>query len=195
VKRPSNNSFLSLRAFSIPVIASRRRGNLHEKGFTLVEMLVVISLIAIVVGGAAVSIASILKSTDISNAQTIALRQVQNVGFWVTRDVLMAKEPATLGAGSGFPLSLVYDDWDEGSGTFVERTVEYVFDGDELHRKLDGASPGTLIAEYIDVDSTSFDVDPDDENRYILIVRASFSEVFAEASVERTYDISPRPDS
>ena len=153
----------------------------------------VVALVAIVVGGAAVSIASILKSTDISNAQTIALRQVQNVGFWITRDVVMAKPGTIHNNPDGVFLSLKFDEWDEDTKTFVERTIEYVFDGDKLKRRVtNGTTSEILIAEYIVEVGTTTKIVADGTNKYKLTVKASCKEAFAGASVERTYKISPR---
>ncbi len=56
-----------------------------QKGFTLVELLVVIPIIALVGGAASAVIIQILRSNNIS-ADTLAIRQVQLAGDWVSQD-------------------------------------------------------------------------------------------------------------
>ena len=152
-----------------------------EKGFTLIEVLVVVGILGAIMGVMAMTIMTIMIVSPKSNDQVIALRQVQNAGYWISRDVLMAKEVSTTETGVFLAI-----DWD-GSGY----NINYVFDDDgELRRELNGASPGALIAEYIVGVGTDTTFVPDSDNKYTLTVKASHGD----ADVTRVYEVSPRPE-
>ena len=110
-------------------------------GFTLIEVLVTVGILGAIMGVLSMTVISIMIITPRTNDWAIALRQVQNAGYWVSRDVLMA-QTVTPQPASGVLLTL---EWDDSDGTHYE--VDYVFDADELRRQLNGGSPGTFIAE------------------------------------------------
>src|SRR4030042_1978417 len=62
-----------------------------EKGFTLIELLVGISIAALIVGAASATIITMLRLSPQNNDWAVSLRQVQNAGYWISRDVLMAE--------------------------------------------------------------------------------------------------------
>ena len=66
-----------------------------QKGFTLIELLVGLSIAALVVGAASMTIITMLRLSPQTNDWAIALRQVQNAGFWISRDVLMSDNITT----------------------------------------------------------------------------------------------------
>jgi prepilin-type N-terminal cleavage/methylation domain-containing protein len=63
-----------------------------EKGFTLIEVAVVVFIMALIASGATMTIAQVLGITKDSNNRTTAIRQVQSAGYWISRDSLMAKK-------------------------------------------------------------------------------------------------------
>jgi len=151
----------------------------NQKGFTLIEVLVAVGILGAIMGVMAMTVVTIMIISPKSNDQVIALRQVQNAGYWISRDVLGAKEVSPDETGVFLAIDWDGDDYD----------VNYVFNGNELRRQLNGASPGTLIAEYIDLGATTGSWD-DEANKLSVTIRASLGE----AAVERTYEVSPRPE-
>ncbi|MBM3155157.1 MAG: hypothetical protein FJ008_07450 [Chloroflexi bacterium] len=154
----------------------------QNRGLTLVELLVAIAIGTAIVGVMSMSIVSILKITPLNNDRAVVFQQVQNAGYHISRDVQMA-QVVTPEPSSGVLVSIVWDEW---NGTHNE--VEYVFDGDKLRRKLNGASPGRLIAEYVVVADTSFGAVGGGDGTYRLTMKASKGE----ASLQRTYDVTTR---
>jgi len=153
----------------------------NQKGFTLIEVLVVVGILGAIMGVMAMTVVTIMIVSPKSNDQVIALRQVQNAGYWISRDVLGAKEVSTTETGVFLAIDWDGDDYD----------VNYVFNGNELRRELNGASPGTLIAEYVvGVGTDTTFTGPDDDNKYTLTVKAEHGDV----EVERVYEVSPRPE-
>lgn len=153
----------------------------NEKGFTLIEMLVVIVILGAIMSVMSMTVIMIMKVSRQSNDYAIALRQVQNAGYWISRDAQMAQTVVT--DEPGVFLALEWDDWE---GNHYE--VDYVFDGNTLERQLNGSS-GILIAQYIVVADTTFEEDADIDNKYKLTIKASHGET----EVERTYEVAPRP--
>ena len=73
-----------------------------EKGFSLLELLIVLGIISVIGSGMAVTTATIVKITPQSNDHVIALRQTQNAGYWITRDVQTAQTIDINPAGGEF---------------------------------------------------------------------------------------------
>ena len=148
-----------------------------ENGFTLIELLVVIPILAVVLGVMSMTIIMMMKVGTQNNNHALALSQVQNTGYWITRDVMngqiISPQPEP-----GVFLKIEWYDWDS-----THYQIEYVFNGNELRRHVNGSAPGTLVAQYIVTEDTTFVADPVIENQYQLTVKASQGE----AEVERVY--------
>jgi prepilin-type N-terminal cleavage/methylation domain-containing protein len=72
-----------------------------EKGFTLLELLVALSIAAFVIAAASMTIITMMRLSPQSNNWAVALRQVQNTGYWISRDVMMS-DTVTPGTGDTF---------------------------------------------------------------------------------------------
>jgi len=62
-----------------------------EKGFILVNLAVVIAIVAMIAAGAGMTTVQVIKGSQRSSDWTTAVRQAQNVGYWVSEDALMAQ--------------------------------------------------------------------------------------------------------
>lgn len=155
-----------------------------QSGFTLVELLVAVAILGAIGGALSTAITYIIMGSDRTKDQAVILQQVQNAGYWISRDVQMAVDVTPGGGGA-----LVTVDQVDGGGAYV---VAYVFDGTTLKRQLGGQQ--TLIAQYIVKVKTSFVDDTevgDALSKYKLTITASRGE----AEVERVYEIAKRmPD-
>lgn len=162
--------------------------NQREKGLTLLEAAVGVAIMAVVVVAVAMATTTILMNHGQAAEQNIALSQVQNAGFWISRDVQMA-ENITASDPNGFPLLLdIPVDMDENNNY----SIEYLFEGNGLKRRVYDSSGNltseTFIADYIDTGNTTFiAVDPG-AGRYKLTVRASPNGT----GVTRSYEITQR---
>ena len=163
-----------------------------EKGFTLIEVLVSLVIMSIIMLAMTMTVTLVLTHPQQSTEHNIVLQEVQNAGYWVSRDVQMA-ESVTLTEPGGFPLTLdIPFDTDVNN----DYTIDYLFDGNKLKRQVYD-SLGTLtaemmIADYIDAAATTFSIpDPSIDNLYNFTVKASVGETI----VERSYQISQRPGS
>ncbi|MBM3155618.1 MAG: prepilin-type N-terminal cleavage/methylation domain-containing protein [Chloroflexi bacterium] len=154
----------------------------QNRGLTLVELLVAIAIGTAIMGVMSMSIASIMKITPLNNDRVITLNQVQNAGYWVSRDVLMAQvvdpEPSAN--------VLMHLEWDEWDGT--HKAVDYVFDGDELRRVLNDDSPGMLIARYVVAADTRFEA-VSGNSTYRLTIKAAKD---APRPIQKIYHVTTR---
>jgi len=158
-----------------------RRG---EKGYTLVELLVAVSIAAFVTAGASMVIITMVKLTPKNSDWAIALHQVQYAGYWISRDVLMA-DNITVGTGSTF-LTLTEPQVDASS-----KTIVYQFEdmSGGLKRLLRADSDNTtLIAEYISTNTTAT---PTDNHTLVLNIEA----ISGETAVSREYRAVQRAPS
>jgi len=159
-----------------------------EKGFTLIEVLVVIALTGVIIGPLAMVTTTLLTNPQRFTDQNVVLQQVRNAGYWISRDVQMARTVNPRDPSSGFLLSLdIPVDIDENN----DLRIDYLFDGDRLkrqkHDSLGTLISETLIADYIDTDNTLFSLNPD-AGLYKLTVRAAKGE----AAVTRSYGVKQR---
>jgi len=175
-----------------------------EKGFTLIEVLVVVGILGAIMGVMAMTVGIMPKVSGESNDQAIALRQVQNAGYWITRDAQRAQNIDDDVTAPNF-LILTWTEWDFGvnpvSATYhaVTYTLEDMpGDAKKLmrrHQDNEGTDEQILIAEYIYYDPGG---DPDNSTGVIdyqsptLAVRITAT--FGEAEkVSSVYKASRRP--
>jgi hypothetical protein len=128
-----------------------------------------------------------MRTSSQNNEWNINLRQVQNAGYWISKDALMAQE-VTTNKPNVF-LSLSWSDWN-GDSYIVDYVVLEDEDNTRLMRRLiDGSE--FLIAQYIVRADTTCDW-IGEENKLKVTIKAS---VHGDEGryVEKTYEISPRP--
>lgn len=65
--------------------------NKSRSGFTLIELLVAIAITAIIIGGITVAIFQVVTGNARDSNHMTAVRQVQNAGYWFSRDAQMAQ--------------------------------------------------------------------------------------------------------
>jgi len=105
-------------------LASRKKGNRSQLGFTLVELTIALAVGALVLVGSMQILHHMVVTSATDRAQATALLQVQYVGFWISEDVIQASpENVTIGDGQGFPLKIEWTTWG-GDVNRVEYRVE-----------------------------------------------------------------------
>ena len=159
------------------------------RGFSLVELLVALALSATIVGAASAVLRQLSLGYASNRSQLTAFRQVQNAGYWVSRDVFMAQQVQP-GPGAGFPLTLAWTEWD-GTSYQVVYTLEPL---DGLGRLVRTQRVGfeapvtTSVAQYLDPAGTTVTWEPAAQ-KVTLQVTARVGE----RSQTRTYETRPRP--
>ena len=174
----------------------------NQRGFTLVELMVAISVSSIIVVGSLIILHHMTTVSAEHRDETLAILNVQYVGFWISEDVVQAQS-VDLGnpGGMGFPLTIRWTEWDGD-----ENKITYGVEGmiDEIGRNLwqlkrthevRAQGEGTwvnygtsVIAKYLDPASTRCFWDATMNDVLVLEVTARIDRNEANS----TYQIHPR---
>ena len=132
-----------------------RLGSIHknQRGFTLIELVIAIAITGIITSGITVSIFQVFDMNTRDSNYMIAVRQVQNAGYWLSHDAQMAQSVVTGNdpIGTGFPLTLTWTDWE--TGVIHQVVYELLPSDNKLQRSysVDGIPSGTTFAaEFVD---------------------------------------------
>ena len=162
-----------------------------ESGFTLIELLISTAILAVVITGLSLTINTIMNTYNIARDKSIALRQVQNAGYWMTQDIQRVESPPP--NLSAFPIQIQCYTGDDLSDT---ETIAYSIvtenEVNRIYKSVDGGE-NMLIADYIinipgktGISSSTDNVTG--EKYYVLEITASFKE----AEESGVYVIKPR---
>jgi prepilin-type N-terminal cleavage/methylation domain-containing protein len=97
-----------------------------EGGFTLIELLIAIALTAIITSTATMAIFQTFTGSTRSANHMVAVRQVQEAGYWVSLYAYMAADMEITG-DSGFPLILSWVDFEPPPGESEVEEHKVVF--------------------------------------------------------------------
>ncbi len=100
-------------------------------GFTLLELLVAGAIMSVVAYGASMTVSSTFTSTRQANDNMTALLQVQDTGYWLSRDLITAQSILP-GDDAETPqseiLTLVWTNWEDATTQFVYYYTENMQD-------------------------------------------------------------------
>jgi prepilin-type N-terminal cleavage/methylation domain-containing protein len=108
----------------------------NQQGFTLVEVMLAFVIAGIITGGITATIFQVFSGSARTSNHMTAVRQVQNAGYWVSHDTLMAQSVVPDSGETGFPLTLAWVGWEYGGGggnTCIDSyEVRYTYDAVSL---------------------------------------------------------------
>jgi len=173
--------------------------NRNQKGFTLIELLITILLTGIVATAITGTILYVFNVNFSTANRMSAVRQVRNVGFWVSPDFQMARD-VDPGGSQGFPLTLTWIDWATNDTHEVTYKLEDMPSSEfkRLQREHYIASvldSTIVVAEYIDPDQTS--IDPDEACDFPFCGKFEFTVTATVGGQNETriYEVETRPGS
>jgi len=158
--------------------------NRDQRGLTLIETLIAITIGGLIIAGITISIIQLMNVNNSGVSHMTAMNQVQNTGYWISKDTLQAK-CIDLGLDGGFPLVLAWTSPD----TYDNNEVHYTLANHRLQRDIfvNNVPVGsTHIAN--DISSISLE---NELGKYTLMVTAKTSGQH-EDSATRVYYIVPR---
>ena len=168
-----------------------------EKGFTLFELLIAMAIGMLISGGITATIFQVVNTNARSTNHMIAVRETQNIGYWISRDAQMAQNPYDdiLQTPPGF-LSFRWTEW---NGKKLE--VTYSFSGTTLVRSevqtiedIEQPASSLTLAEHFDAGASSCSFDTS-TNMLTMTVTATVGSPSQQVSETREYQIKPRPSS
>jgi len=114
---------------------------MKQKGFTLIEILVVMAVSGMVMAVALLTIYQIVWGTERSNDQVMALTDAHYAAMWLKWDLQMAQN-TNLADGNPVPKSSVSLSWIDNTGFVAANesahSSNYTLSGTELLRNCDG---------------------------------------------------------
>ena len=170
-----------------------------ELGLSTIELIVTLLIVSMIALGAMMTTFQVIRVTAQSDSHMTALQQVQNAGFWISRDAQMADNVTTDNlSGTNF-LVLSWTEVDDSDNT-TEHSATYFFEDltggigilKRNHSSSAGLNNETLVAQHISYD-------PADPVNTSNVSYASPSlilklvAIFADASETREYQVSCRP--
>jgi len=138
------------------------KGLIHkdQKGFTLLELLIALALTGLITTGITMIISQTFTGTARSSNHMVAVREVQEAGYWVSYYAYAAQD-LTITGDSGFPLTLRWVDFGTDKWQKIEFSLDssglrgrYYIDsggGYVLHEEKTGKIP---VFEFINPDKT-----------------------------------------
>jgi len=171
-----------------------------EKGYTLIELAIAVTIIVLVSGAASIAIIQILKGTETNNTHMNAVRQVQNAGYWLSRDAKMAQSINTDNLTPPDFLVFNWTEWDSENEE-IYHSATYSFEGlvdgignlKRTHWSSAGANEQTLIAKYIYYSPA----DPDDTSKadyQAPLLTLQLTSIVEDEMEIREYRIKHRPN-
>ena len=164
-----------------------------QKGLTLVELLIAMTVAAMIAGAVVASMFQLFTVSDRNSDWNAAFTQVQNAGYWVSHDAVQAQE-VTLTPDF---ITLDWVDWDGTNAYKVVYTLEGTGELRELKRTYSFEEGGVpqpeetvIIAQYIVPGQANTDCSWH-ENVLTLVITAQVGDQV----VSRTYKVEPRPTS
>lgn len=169
-----------------------------EKGFSTIELIVVCAIIGLIGSAASMTIFQVLNVTARSNDYMTTTSQLQNAGFWISRDAQMTENVTTENlSGTNF-LVLDWNELDESDNTtthsvtyFFEELTDGIGNLKRHHWSSTGANSEVLVAKYISYDPAD-PVNTSNVSYQNSVLTVKLSALFEDASETREYNISRR---
>ena len=167
---------------------------LSQKGFTLLEMLVAVSIMAVAAVAAGAGIFQTFQNNGRNNDRNTAITQLENASYWISHDILMSQAVDTSGpeffssnwteyeTSDIYEVTYTFADMDEGDYKKLLRT-QWINGTDNTTR---------LVAESIDSAPSKTTCNFTD-GTFNLMITVTAGEGGLTQSETRTYEIIPRP--
>ena len=172
-----------------------------KNGFTIIGLAVTLAIVSIIGSAAATATFQVVKSSGHSANYMTAVRQVQNAGYHISHDTLMAESVVVdnLEVPNFLVLNWTEQDYDGGDSTY--HSVTYFFEelSDGIgklkrnHWSSAGANEETLVAKYIYYDPD----DPENTSKPIYqspVLTVRLSALYEDAAETREYKVIRRPN-
>lgn len=172
-----------------------------EKGFTVIEVVLTCAIAAVLGSVCTMSIFQTMMSVNASESLLVSVRQLQNAGDWIGRDVQSAENVVIDNLEYPNFLVLTWTEQDYIGDDPIYHAVTYFFEGlsggigtlKRNHSSSVGTDDDVLVAQFLYYDpgdqastsSTSY------QDRMLTVKLCAIS---GDANETRTYSYAPRPD-
>ena len=169
-----------------------------EVGYTIIELLVAVSIMALASVAAGMAMYQVFGGTEDNNNCMTALHQVQNAGYWISRDAQMAMSVNTTNnlVFPGF-LHMGWTEWDD-TGTPTYHLIHYSLENGSnnlyslkrTHTISGGSTEEAMVADYIFYQpGTEYSSNSSYNNPIIMV---NITSIFDDTRESREYRIKRR---
>jgi len=172
-----------------------------EKGFTVIELVIACAIAAVLGSVGTMSVFQTMRSIGASESHLVAVRQLQNAGNWIGRDVQTAENVVIDNLEYPNFLVLTWTEQDYTGDDTVYHAVTYFFEGltegigvlKRNHSCSAGTDDNLLVARSLyydpgDPGSTSSTSYQDS------VLTVTLRAIFGDVTETRLYSYVPRPD-
>jgi prepilin-type N-terminal cleavage/methylation domain-containing protein len=169
-----------------------------QKGYTLIELLIAISIMAVASICAGMAIYQVFGGTEKNSDRMTVVHQVQNAGYWISHDVQMAVSVNTTDDLT-FPefLLLGWTEWDDdGNPVYhqaeytLEEGVNNIYSLKRSHSFIGGETEETIVAQHIYYQSgTEYSSTSTYENPVLVL---NITSIFDDLRETREYRVKRR---
>jgi prepilin-type N-terminal cleavage/methylation domain-containing protein len=123
-----------------------------QKGFTLIELVVAISITAVIGSSIMMAISQILSVSITSKNRMVAVKQIENALYYINQDAQMASSITP--TGNDFPLVMTWNEWNvaENDLTGPLHQITYSINTENELERVEtkgGSSTTRTVAKYI----------------------------------------------
>ncbi len=164
----------------------------HQVGMTLIELVIALAITALIASGITAAIAQVFNMNARSSNHMIAVRQVQNAGYWLTRDTVMASSGDITLLDINPAQPQLFLNWRSDPNTWHQTVYTYDSTTGILWRSTDG-NENTRIAEHLTTMTITPTIDNGITNLLNFDIVANVTARNINGHEERHYEASPRP--
>jgi len=175
----------------------------NQKGFTLIELMIVVAIFAVIAVVTNAVIVQVVQSNRTSN-HMVAVRQVQQAGYSVSRDGVQAQDITNSTVDGGFPLTLNWTilNWTTGEGELHRVVYDLISSGGlyQLQRQetvynqtVGNQTTTTIVAQYIYRGTEPPGSTACSWNNATWVLTLNVTAMVGLQTESRTYEIKPRP--
>ena len=163
---------------------------MNQKGFTLIEVLVILVVGTVILFGVVGSIFMVMRGVPEIRKEVVALADIERAAHWLNRDVPMGRDTNLVDAA--LPVAQMTVTWldytkEAELEESVSHSVSYTYSGSELQRNYDGVV--TVVGSHLT--NVGFSLN----DRFITVTLTSSIDEESGATVTRVYKILMRGET
>ncbi len=158
-----------------------------QRGSTLIELVIALTIAGIVAAGAAVTMAQVLNMNTRNTISMTAVRNAQTAGYWMSIDAERANGIVGHSGNLSAP-NVLQLTWLDSADISASHSANYTLQGESLFRSLDGVN--SRIADHISSVVATYEAG---ELKINLTSEVNLRGLTGRET--RTYTVTPRPGS
>lgn len=156
------------------ITLSNRNKRQHDRGFTLLELLIVLAVMAVVTAAMTLTISVMTTVSAGTTEQYMAMSQVEVAGNTIIRDVASSCN-VTAGSMGSWHCTMNRYTWN-GTDNLTTIAVEYTITDGVLERKINGSQKTRIAGYLVNPGTDTAFLQATENNTYILTLSSRFND-------------------